>query len=122
VRHRPCCFCGGCYARRFFFRAEADVPLINLNAVAHALPHAWSSRVVERFGGGNFKVLRMDGTPYPDEAHDYAEGLLVIDGELRLRIGGEAVTVSPGELYVVPAGVPHSVDAGSAGTLVILDV
>jgi hypothetical protein len=70
VRHRPCCFCGGCYARRFFFRAEADVPLINLNAVAHALPHAWSSRVVERFGGGNFKVLRMDGTPYPDEAHD----------------------------------------------------
>ena len=54
--------------------------------------------------------------------HGYAEGLLVIDGQLRLRIGDEAVTVSRGELYVVPAGVPHSVDAGSAGTLVILDV
>jgi quercetin dioxygenase-like cupin family protein len=48
--------------------------------------------------------------------------LLVIDGELRLRIHDAAVTVSRGELYVVPAGVPHSVDAGSAGTLVILDV
>ena len=54
--------------------------LVNLNAFAQALPKAWSSRVLERFGGGNFKVLRMDGTPYPDEVHDYAEGLLVIDG------------------------------------------
>lgn len=98
------------------------MPLVDLNAVAGALSHAWSSRVLERFGGSNFKVLRMDGSAYPDEAHDYAEGLLVIEGELRLRIYGEPVTVSRGELYVVPAGVPHSVDAGSAGTLVILDV
>ena len=98
------------------------MPLVNLYAEADALPRAWSSRVVERFGGGNFKVLRMDSTPYPDEVHDYAEGLLVIEGELRLRIHEEAVTVSRGELYVVPAGVPHSVDAGSVGTLVILDV
>lgn len=98
------------------------MPLVNLNAVAEGLPRAWSSQVVERFGGANFKVLRMDGTPYPDEVHDYAEGLLVVDGELRLRIHGEAVTVSRGEFYVVPSGVPHSVDAGSAGTLVILDV
>ncbi len=101
---------------------EASVPFFNLNAEAEALPRAWSSRVMERFGSANFKVLRMDGTSYPNEVHDYAEGLLVIDGELRLRIGDEAVTVSRGELYVVPAGVPHSVDAGSAGTLVILDV
>ncbi|WP_426397086.1 cupin domain-containing protein [Ralstonia sp. R-29] len=106
----------------FHFSAEAGVSLVNLIAVADALPQAWSSRVLERFGGGNFKVLRMDGTPYPDEVHDYAEGLLVIDGELRLRIHGAPVTVSRGEVYVVPAGVPHSVDAGSAGTLVILDV
>ena len=98
------------------------MPLVNLNAEAEALPRAWSSRVLERFGGGNFKVLRMDGTSYPSEVHDYAEGLLVVDGQLRLRIGDEAVTVSRGELYVVPAGVPHSVDAGSGGTLVILDV
>jgi len=102
--------------------AEASVPLVNLNTVAQALPKAWSSRVVERFGSGNFKVLRMDGTVYPDEVHDYAEGLLVIDGELRLRIDDAPVTVSRGELYVVPAGMPHSVDAGSHGTLVILDV
>jgi quercetin dioxygenase-like cupin family protein len=109
------------YARHSSSCAEAGVPLVNLNAVADALPHAWSSRVLERFGGGNFKVLRMDGSVYPDEVHDYAEGLLVIDGELRLRIDDAPVMVSSGELYVVPAGVPHSVDAGSRGTLVILD-
>jgi len=92
-------------------------PLVERCSVGGGCRCRWA-----RPGGGNFKVLRMDGTPYPDEVHDYAEGLLVIDGELRLRIHGEAVTVSRGEVYVVPAGVPHSVDAGSAGTLVILDV
>ena len=38
-----------------------------------------------------------------------------------LDIGGDLVRVGPGELYVVPAGVPHAVAPGSHGTLVILD-
>jgi quercetin dioxygenase-like cupin family protein len=38
-----------------------------------------------------------------------------------LQIGSEVIRVGPGELYVVPAGMPHAVAAGSHGTLVILD-
>jgi quercetin dioxygenase-like cupin family protein len=95
--------------------------LIRVSEAAGALPQAWTSTVLARFGDANLKVLRMDASAYPDERHDYPEGLLVLDGQMLLRIGGEVIRVGPGELYVVPAGMPHAVAAGSHGTLVILD-
>jgi mannose-6-phosphate isomerase-like protein (cupin superfamily) len=95
--------------------------LIALTDTAGALPQAWASQVLARFGGANLKVLRMDASAYPDECHDYPEGLLVVEGEMLLEIDGAIVRVGAGELYVVPAGVPHAVAVGSRGTLVILD-
>jgi quercetin dioxygenase-like cupin family protein len=35
----------------------------------------------------------------------------VLDGEVSLNIGGEKVTAKAGEVVVMPADVPHSVDA-----------
>ena len=95
--------------------------LIALAEAAGALPQAWKSQVLARFGDANLKVVRMDEAAYPDECHDYPEGLLVLDGQMLLEIGGSVVRVGAGELYVVPAGVPHAVAAGSWGTLLILD-
>jgi len=63
----------------------------------------------------------MDGAPYPDESHDYPEGLLVVDGQLNLTVGAEKITVRAGEIFVVPVGVAHTVAPGSIGTLVIFD-
>jgi quercetin dioxygenase-like cupin family protein len=94
--------------------------LINLKS-AVAQSEAWKSTILAKVGGANIKVLRMDGTPYPDESHNYPEGLLVIDGQLNLTIGNDAITVHAGEIFVVPIGVAHAVAAGSVGTLVIFD-
>ncbi len=93
----------------------------NLSAVAARLPQAWQSTVVAGIGGANLKVLRMDGTSYPEESHDYPEGLLVAEGQLHLTIAGDAITVRAGELFVVPPGVAHAVAPGSIGMLVIFD-
>jgi quercetin dioxygenase-like cupin family protein len=95
---------------------------IRLTDTARQLPEAWSSRVLAQFGGANLKLLRMDAGTYPEECHDYDEGLLVLDGEMVLQIGGQDICVRAGEIYVVPAGVAHGVGAGSRGTLLILDV
>ncbi|WP_268761794.1 cupin domain-containing protein [Frateuria sp. Soil773] len=46
---------------------------------------------------------------------------MVVEGRLRLRIGREAVTLEAGELQVVPADVPHAVESGIEGTLLIID-
>jgi mannose-6-phosphate isomerase-like protein (cupin superfamily) len=94
---------------------------IRLIDVAQQLPQAWTSSIVARFGDARLKLLRMDDSSYPEECHDYAEGLLVLDGEMVLRMDGRLLRVCAGELCVVPAGVPHSVEQGSYGTLLILD-
>ena len=46
---------------------------------------------------------------------------MVVDGQLNLTVGSEAITVRAGEIYVVPVGVAHAVAPGSTGTLVIFD-
>jgi quercetin dioxygenase-like cupin family protein len=94
--------------------------LIDLKFAA-SQSEAWNSSILARVGTANIKVMRMDGRPYPDESHNYAEGLLVIDGQLNLIIGNEAITVHAGEIFVVPEGVSHTVAPGSAGTLIIFD-
>lgn len=94
---------------------------INLTNRAAELPTAWRSTIVGKAAGANVKVLRMDSAVYPDEVHDFDEALLVIDGQMNLDINGEIASVHAGEVYIVPAGVAHSVAAGSHGTLVIID-
>lgn len=94
--------------------------LVDLKLTA-SQSEAWKSTVLATVGGANIKVMRMDGTPYPDESHDYPEGLLVVDGYLNLTIGPDAITVLAGEVFIVPIGVSHAVAPGSTGTLVIFD-
>lgn len=93
----------------------------NLLETAGSFPKAWSSRVIGRAANANVKVLRMDSGAYPDESHDFDEALLVLDGCMRLDLQGQVTEVNAGEVFIVPAGVPHAVAAGSHGTLVIID-
>jgi mannose-6-phosphate isomerase-like protein (cupin superfamily) len=94
---------------------------VDLLEVSSGLATAWRSTVVGKVAGANVKVLRMDGAEYPNEEHSFDEALLVIEGVMNLHLNSETVQVSAGEVYVVPAGVPHAVAPGSHGTLVIID-
>ncbi|UNK30492.1 cupin domain-containing protein [Serratia plymuthica] len=96
--------------------------LFDLAALAADLPQAWRSSILGRVGSTNIKVLRMDKRAIDDEVHEYHETLLVIEGQLRLAVQGEEITVNAGQLYQAAAGVPHRVLAGSHGTLVIVDL
>ena len=98
------------------------MPLLDFTALAAQLPDTWKSTRVGQVGPARIKVLRMDAQAYEEETHDYNEGLLVIDGLLRLSIGEEAIDVGAGQMYLVEAGIAHAVLVGSQGTLVIIDV
>ncbi|MBF9267189.1 cupin domain-containing protein [Paracidovorax cattleyae] len=94
---------------------------IDLLAQARDLPAAWRSRVVGRAANANGKIVRMDDAAYPDEIHDFDEALLVLEGRMNLYLQGRRIEVGAGEVFIVPAGVPHAVAPGSHGTLVIID-
>jgi uncharacterized RmlC-like cupin family protein len=40
---------------------------------------------------------------------------------LNLQLVHDVVAVGPGEVFIVPPGLPHAVAHGSHGTLVIID-
>ncbi|MBA3355514.1 MAG: cupin domain-containing protein [Pyrinomonadaceae bacterium] len=94
---------------------------MDLNDIAKRLPVAWKSTIVWHAAYANFKVLRMDASAYPPEVHDYAEALPVLNGCMNLEVSGEIITVLAGEVYIVPAGLQHSVAPGSHGTLVVVE-
>lgn len=94
---------------------------IKLTQEANALPVPWQSKVVGKVAGANLKILRMDASSYPSEVHDFVEALLVLEGHMNLEIEGKTVCVRAGEVFMVPAGQPHAVAAGSQGVLVIID-
>jgi quercetin dioxygenase-like cupin family protein len=98
------------------------MPLLDFAAIAAPLQDTWKSTRLGQVGPARIKVLRMDAQAYKEETHDYNEGLLVIDGLLRLSIGEQAIDVVAGQMYLVEAGIAHAVLAGSHGTLVIIDV
>ncbi len=94
---------------------------VSLRTEANALPLAWKSKIVGRAANANVKVVRMDGSSYPNEVHSFAEALLVLEGQMKLEIEGKIVSVEASEVFIVPAGIPHAVAPGSHGTLVIID-
>lgn len=96
--------------------------LYDLRTEAHALTEVWHSIVLGRIGTANLKVLRMDERSVIEEVHTYDEGLLVIDGCLELSVEGKKISVTSGQLYVAKAGIPHTVETGSFGILVIIDL
>ena len=98
------------------------MPLLDFAAIAEHLPKSWKSTCLGQVGPARIKVLRMDAQAYEEETHDYNEGLWVVEGLLRLSIGGETLNVGPGQMYLVEAGNAHAVLPGSYGTLVIVDV
>ncbi len=94
---------------------------INLNAQALSLSHTWRSTILGQAAGANIKVLRMDESEFSEEVHDFDEALIVLEGKMNLSLNGTSIEVNAGELFIIQAGIPHAVEAGSYGTLIIVD-
>lgn len=61
------------------------------------------------------------GAVVPRHQHPHEQGGMVVSGQLRFTIGDETKECGPGDLYLIPPNVPHSVVAFD-GPAVALDV
>ncbi|GIV76097.1 cupin domain-containing protein [Litorilinea aerophila] len=48
----------------------------------------------------------------PPHSHPHEQAGIVLEGELTFTVGGETRTLRPGDMYVIPGGVEHTVVAG----------
>ena len=66
-------------------------------------------------------VETAPGAVVPNHSHPHEQAGLMLQGEFDLTIGGETRRMRPGDAYVIPGGVEHSV-LGSDGWALALDI
>ena len=67
----------------------------------------WSPKVVARLNDYEIKVVKVKGEFVWHTHEDTDELFLVMDGELTIQLRDGDVTLTPGQLFVVPKGVEH---------------
>ena len=80
---------------------------INLHMKLDKITEQWQPRVVAEMNDYQFKLAKLEGDFVWHSHADTDEAFFVIEGELRIDLRDGAVTIRPGELYVVPRGVEH---------------
>ena len=80
---------------------------INFRQKFSLFDEQWQPKVVAQMNNYQFKVAKLQGDFIWHDHKDTDETFIVIDGVLRIDFRDGAVTVSAGEMFVVPKGVEH---------------
>jgi quercetin dioxygenase-like cupin family protein len=66
-------------------------------------------------------VFELDpGTAMPEHDHPNEQVGIVVRGEFTFTVGAETRLRQPGDMWVIPAGVPHAVErAGEGGCTIV---
>lgn len=81
----------------------------------------WQPRVIAEMNDYQFKLVRLQGDFVWHEHADTDEAFLVLDGSLRIDFRDGAVTIGPGEMYVVPKSVEHKPFAEKEVKLILIE-
>ena len=80
---------------------------VNLDEKLASFSDHWSPRTVARFNACDVMVVKVQGE-FVWHKHDETDDFfLVLRGRLEIQMRDRAVTLGPGELFVVPRGVEH---------------
>lgn len=94
---------------------------VNLAAKLAAFDARWSPRIVASYNGNDVIVVKIEGE-FVWHAHPDTDDLfLVLAGEIDIELRDRKVTLGPGELFVVPAGVEHRPVARREAHLMLIE-
>ena len=67
----------------------------------------WQPKVIAEMNDYQFKVVKLQGDFVWHDHIDTDETFIVVEGNLRIDFRDGAVSISTGEMFVVPRGVEH---------------
>jgi mannose-6-phosphate isomerase-like protein (cupin superfamily) len=107
---------------------------INLREKFGMFEEQWKPRVIAEMNDYQFKLVKLEGDFVWHSHAETDETFFVIEGELRIELridggdgidgidGGDgAVTIGPGEMFVVPKGVEHKPFAAREVKLMLIE-
>jgi mannose-6-phosphate isomerase-like protein (cupin superfamily) len=80
---------------------------VDLAAVLAQIEQPWQPRTVAVLNDYDLRVVRTHGEFTRHSHPETDEVFLVLSGSLTIRMDDGDVTLGPGQLYVVPKGMPH---------------
>lgn len=80
---------------------------VDLAAALSTITDPWSPLTVATLNDYDLRVVRTQGEFTRHGHPETDEVFLVLSGSLTIRLDDGDVTLGPGQLYVVPRGVPH---------------
>ncbi len=80
---------------------------INFSEKLAKITDRWQPRVIAEMNDYQFKVVRIEGDFIWHDHADTDETFIVLRGRLRIDFRDGAVSIGPGEMFVVPKGVEH---------------
>lgn len=94
---------------------------LRLTELISPTAHGIASRVLAKSGGGNVTLFAFDaGEGLTEHTSPFDALVLVLDGSMRLTIGGQPVDAAAGTIVLMPANVPHALDAPSAARMLLI--
>ena len=92
--------------------SDAPPRVENLAQMLQFQDKAVVSRMLVKNTGGSVTLFAFDaGEGLSEHTAPFDALILVLEGSLRLLIGGQAVRATPGTLVRMPAQVPHALEA-----------
>ncbi len=80
---------------------------INIQQKLALFDDQWAPKVVAEMNDYQFKIVKLEGDFVWHDHPETDETFFIIEGELRIDFRDGQVTLSEGELFVVPKGVEH---------------
>ncbi|KFZ30403.1 cupin [Pseudidiomarina salinarum] len=81
----------------------------------------WSPKVIAEMNNYQFKVVKIQGEFVWHDHKDTDETFIVLEGNLRIDFRDGYVSLSEGEMYVVPKGVEHKPYAENEAKVLLIE-
>jgi mannose-6-phosphate isomerase-like protein (cupin superfamily) len=81
----------------------------------------WQPKVIAEMNDYQFKIVRLHGDFIWHDHQDTDETFIVLEGVLKIDFRDGAVSVSAGEMFVVPRGVEHKPYAEDEVKLLLIE-
>lgn len=82
---------------------------------------SWQPRVIAELNEIQFKIVRIEGDFIWHDHPESDEAFLVLDGVLRIDFRDGAVSIGPGEMFVVPKGKEHKPYAEKEVSMLLIE-
>ena len=81
----------------------------------------WSPRIIAEMNDYQFKIAKIQGEFVWHSHKDTDETFIVLDGEMKIKMKNETITIKSGEMFVVPKGLEHKPCADNECKILVIE-